>query len=237
MLAADPNERWTVDKIKNCKWYKGKMLSQEAAVKALLERKSKVEKEKLSKDKMPDNAGTNRAGGDPTIRAPPMGKYQPNNLFYCAPGWDADDIRACVKNMLVQGVMAKTLHEYIDTGDEEVPVKPEDWEGGDWKPWYDLAFTCELAEPSGDPEIPDQKFQFSGGAYIREVPSETAEGGRRHVVYFKRHRGLAHKWIKVMFKIQNRLGWLNNPQALPSTSPMKTSETPDEQVIPQEVSA
>jgi len=238
MLAADPNERWSIDKIKNCKWYKGQSLSQEKAVAALLERKAKVEKEKLVKDKMPDEAGTNRAGGDPTIRAPPMGKYRPNNLFYCAPGMDADDIRASVKDMLVQGVMANTLHEYIDTGDHQVPEKPDDWEG-EWKPWYDLSFTCELEEPSGSDDIPSQKFKFSGGAYIREVPAENEEGGRRHVVYFKRHKGFAHKWIKVMFKIQNRLGWMNRRNdAAPSVSPMKTAETRDEAIIPQqEVSA
>jgi len=56
---------------------------------------------------------------------------------------------------------------------------------------------------------------------------------------------LAHKWIKVMFKIQDQLGFLNSPidleaavKALPSTSPMKTEATLDAQVAPvAEVSA
>merc|ERR1719461_2324448 len=122
MLAADPNERWSIAKIKGCKWYKGETFSQEKAVAALLTRKAKVEKEKLSKDKRPDDA-TQR--GDPAIRAPALGMYRPNNMFYCRAGLDADDIRSWVGDILQQSVMALTKREYVLTGTEEEPECPE----------------------------------------------------------------------------------------------------------------
>lgn len=227
MLAADPNDRWTIQKIKNCAWYKDRTLVQSEAVDALLKRKEKVEKEKLAKAAGPEHAGTNR--GDSSIRAPPIGAYRPANLFMCTPGLDADDIRAWVKDIIIQKLMAKTENEYIDTGDATVPECPDEIDPKDWKPWYDVNFVCELKEPSGSAETPDMNYNFAGGVYIREdtsyVPPEDHKEWRRHVVYFKRHMGLAHKWIKVMFKIKNQLGFLNSPDCeLPDVSPMKTTQ-------------
>lgn len=236
MLAADPKDRWSIKKIKECKWYNQESLTHDEAVKALLDRKKKVEKEKLAKV---SREGPAVARGDPTIRAPPIGLYRPNNLFFCAPGMDADDIRSMVNHVIEQAVMAVSDKMYIDTGDNTMPPCPEDMDPKDWKPWFDLSFTCEIQENSGDDNIPAMKYKFAGGVYIREDPTYVAPAEkpewRRHVVYFKRHGGLAHKWIKVMFKIQAQLGFLNSPTEfgeMPSFSPVKPEVTEDQAVVP-----
>jgi len=119
------------------------------------------------------------------------------------------------------GIISK---EYIETGDETVPEVPEDVEPEDWNPWWDIAFKCELKENTG-PDTPPMEYKFEGIVYIREDPSYEApkdEGLKvRHIVYFKRRKGLVHKWIKAMFKIQSRVGFFHvQPENVPKVTPM-----------------
>jgi len=223
MLAASPDDRWTIDKIKSCDWYKGKTMSQEEAVKELLMRKAKVETEKIQENAPAMDKETMRSA-DSGVRAPAIGTYKPPNAFYCQPGLTADVIRQVITDCVTANVMGIISKEYIETGDETVPEPPEDVQAEDWNPWWDVAFKCSLEENTG-PDTPPMKYEFEGIVYIREDPSYTAspeEGGKvRHIVYFKRRKGLVHKWIKAMFKIQSRVGFFHvQPESVPKASPV-----------------
>jgi len=223
MLAASPDDRWTIEKIKSCDWYKGKTMSQEEAVKELLMRKAKVETEKIQEN-APEMAKETMRSADTGIRAPVIGTYKPPNAFYCQPGLTADVIRQVITDCITANVMGIISKEYLETGDDTVPEAPEDIKEEDWNPWWDIAFKCSLEENTG-PDTPPMKYEFEGIVYIREDPSYTAspeEGGKvRHIVYFKRRKGLVHKWIKAMFKIQSRVGFFHvQPESVPKASPV-----------------
>jgi len=230
MLMANPDERWTIEQIRQCKWWQGKTFTQAQAIHELEKRKAKVASEKLSKQKDPTDGVVSR-GADPFIVAPPMGNYRPGNLFYTTPGKHADTIRAQLMHAVSQMAMAKTEVEYYGTGTGEKPERPDDVDEKEWKPWWDFTFSCQLAETETVEGIdasdlpPPMSYPFTGGVYIREdttykPPAETPEF-RRHIVYFKRHKGLPHKWIKVLFKLQMLVGFLNaQTDALPSAIPV-----------------
>jgi len=212
MLAANPTERWSISKIKSCKWYNQDCLTQEKAVKSLKGRKSKVEKDKINEGKKVPNGVVNR--GDSTIHAPMLGNYKPPNAFYCVPGVCADDIRAEILDTIEKMAMGAVKREYLGTGDDTVPERPEDLdEKEQWAPWYDLNFSCELVERKTEESTRQTKYKFEGSVYIREDPEYTPPEGKpdfvRNIVYFKRWRGLFHKWIVVMFKIQKKVGYLH----------------------------
>lgn len=228
MLAADPNERWTINQIMNCAWYKGETLSQDDAVKALLKRKQMVETEKMN-SQTPIEADQMR--GDPGVRAPEIGAYRPPNAFYVVPGLGADDIRQILQDCIEQNVMGKVTKEYLETGDDEKPERPDDVEEEEWNPWWDIAFSCKLKEEKetkaadGKTQTSKMEYAFEGVVYIREdpsfVPSAENPDYRRHIVYFKRRKGLAHKWIKAMFKIQFKVGFFHVQEGdVPKASPM-----------------
>jgi len=225
MLAADPNERWTIDKIKGCDWYKGKTMTQEEAVKELLTRKAKVETEKIQENAPTMKDEVVRSDGNSELRAPPIGTYKPPNAFYCQPGITASTIRHVITECITENVMGRITKEYIETGDDTMPEPPEGVAEEDWDPWWDIAFKCELKESTG-PDTPAMKYEFEGIVNIREDPSyETGDGegaGKvRHIVYFKRRKGLVHKWIKAMFKIQSRVGFFHvQPESVPKATPM-----------------
>lgn len=232
MLAADPAERWTISKIKNSKWWNQKTLTQQEAVDALLKRKKKVEKEKIAKDQEDPLKGEHR--GDNTIHAPPMKMYRPANLFYCSPDKCADDIRSLLVDAVSQESMGNVEKEYYATGDVEAPVCPDGVEQKEWKPWWDFTFTTQLKETLGELTM---THKFEGGVYIREdtsyVPPASNPEWRRNAVYFKRHSGPAHKWMKVMFKLQLMVGFFHTEapaeptsSAIPDVSPIKLEVEP-----------
>lgn len=233
MLAADPNERWTIDKIKGCDWYKGKTMTQEEAVKELLTRKAKVETEKIQENAPTMKDEVVRSDGNSELRAPPIGTYKPPNAFYCQPGITASTIRHVITECITENVMGRITKEYIETGDDTMPEPPEGVAEEDWTPWWDIAFKCELKESTG-PDTPAMKYEFEGIVNIREDPSyETGDGegaGKvRHIVYFKRRKGLVHKWIKAMFKIQSRVGFFHvQPESVPKATPMVVGSVPAE---------
>jgi len=233
MLAADPNDRWTIKKIENCDWFKGECMTQEEAVKELLSRKAKVEKDKINQPAA--DAVTKR--GESTLRAPVIGTYKPPNAFYVAPGYSADDIRQTLIEVIGETMMGRTAKEYLITGDDTKPERdPEEVKDeSDWNPWWDIAFNCEFVEevgsrdPAGDgPPSRTVRHRFEAIVYIREDP--TYKGDKiRHIVYFKRRNGFPHKWIKAMFKIQMKVGFFHvQPEeiesAVPSASPLGRTE-------------
>jgi len=65
--------------------------------------------------------------GDPGVRAPEIGAYRPPNAFYVVPGLGADDIRQILQDCIEQNVMGKVTKEYLETGDDEKPERPEMW--------------------------------------------------------------------------------------------------------------
>lgn len=227
MLAADPDDRWTIEKIKNCAWYGGKTMTQDEAVKELLTRKAKVETDKIRENAPKLDKETVRGDGDSTVRAPPIGTYKPPNAFYVQPGIIADDIRQVITEVIRQSVMGQVEREYLDTGDETKPEAPADIPEEEWDPWWDISFNCELAENTG-PDTPPMVHKFEGIVYIREDPDYRDDAGRiRHIIYFKRRKGLVHKWIKAMFKIQSKVGFFHvQPEAIPATTPMVMGSAP-----------
>jgi len=226
MLAADPKERWTTDQIKRCKWFNATTLSQPEAIKSLKGRKAKVEMDKINEGKRNPYADQENRGDD-TIHAPPAGDYLPPNAFYCVPGVCADDIRGDILNTVEQMAMGNVTKEYLITGDSTEPERPEDLdEKEEWAPWYDLSFNCELVERNDSPSVPPKKYKFEGSVYIREdksyVPPENKPNFVRNIVYFKRRRGPFHKWIVVMFKIQQKIGYLHTTDSSSTTKPSVT---------------
>jgi len=245
MLAANPAERWTIDQIQSCKWYNGKCMTQAEAVAELKARKSKVEKEKFSKGaSVPEDHKKER--GKSHLRAPPIGTYKPPNAFYVQPGFTADQIRHTLIQVITDNVMGSYAEEYLETGTDEKPKEPEEHkEGEEWEPWWDISFKCKLMEERESKETEKEdglppvtnSYEFEGAVFVREDPSYKDEKGNfRHIVYFKRRKGLMHKWSKAMFKIQNKVGYFHvqaegDMEAIPATTPMDAATRRTEAVV------
>lgn len=236
MLAANPKERWTPADIRNCKWWSGKTFSQKEAVAHLEQRKGMVKKEKIRKEADQVDLGKHRAVAGET-GAPAMGNFCPQNLFYTIPGVGAKSLRTAIENKITNHFLGSVQKEYQITGTNQKPDLPEELqkkfdaldekseerdeilEG--WQPWYDLSFKCNLSS-----EDKKETFPFEASVYIREdtnfkPPADNPEH-RRHVVYFTKHRGKAHKWPMLLFHIHAQVGgFFDSDQSdLPKVSPI-----------------
>lgn len=206
-----------------------------------------VKHEKIMKESEQVDLGKHRAvaGG---VRAPQMGQFTPQNCFYTSPGVGAKNLRKAFEDKIVNHFLGTVQKEYQITGTDKRPELPEALQQKydeldeksdgktdeekreiddkketimeEWKPWYDLAFKCNLVDE-------DTKFPFEATVYIREDPSyeppKDKPDDRRHVVYFTKHRGKAHKWPMMLFHMHAQVGGFfdSDQKDLPKVSPMK----------------
>jgi len=239
MLAANPAERWTAEKIRKSKWWNGPTMTQKEAIDVLLKRKEKVTQEKIQKGAVDVDLGAHRATQFDK-RAPALGAFRPANAFMTLPGVGAKAMRKALQDKITNEFLGKVEREYQITGTAERPSAPEGWteekndkgelnKPEDWQPWYDLNFYCTLVFQNNDVK---EEYKFEASVYIREDPDfkPTKENPdfQRHIVFFKRHQGKHTSWGKLLFEIQRSVGGFFAGDQGPKVGPLLLGPAPVE---------
>jgi len=112
MLEPDPERRWTLLDVQQCRWFKGKKISQENVAARLQERKHETDMKKIAKMKF--GGKENRRGLDIFSKKLPRIYFQPapplSFVTYKKAEWVLEDIAKCIARL--RGVVSIDRERY-----------------------------------------------------------------------------------------------------------------------------
>jgi len=236
MLAANPSERITWEKIKEHAWVKAKTCSQEEAVKRLKARKEKVDKEKYEAAKKSGVAREAPARALGECLPPVFEGHMPVYNFHTAmPGlFVKDEIKKYIeKNMMGKCTEESSGRWVIEPEEEGEKKATEEEKQEKGYEWMDTIFEVSMdtaskkqEEPAADsddlPPVP-KASKFEGAFLVRSDPRrKDAKGAPMNVVMFKRQGVLKdwqsrRAWNGVVDRMITQLAWLMAPPASASS--------------------